>query len=990
MKKKLSSKLISVTLLLIPLLMVCDKTCIASWTSMVSGTSENFADIWGSSGSDIFAVGTNGTILHYNGISWSSMDNPVTERLSGVWGSSGSDVLASGSYGIILHYNGTSWSSMDSTTTLWLFDIWGSSGSDVLAVGEQGIIFHYNGTNWSSMDSPTMEWLARMWGSSGSDVFAVGRGGTIIHYNGSDWISMTSGTSKFLTGIWGNSGSDIFAVGAEGTILHYNGTDWTPMVSGTSVTLQDVWGNSGSDVFAVGEDGTILHYNGTDWTPMVSGTSGNLIGVWGSSGSNVFAVGENGAILQYDGIECQSNGDCDDGTYCNGIETCDIANAACLPGTPVSCPDGQTCDEDSNQCVVEPECSIRILPSSVTIYTWDAFQFSTTVDGICNEPCYTWEIAAGGCTGNTTGSSIGSTIDANGLYMPGDMAGTDVVRVIDDCNGHICDSATVQVMTTTTTIPCIPDSYEPDDFPPEVNPIAPDSCQYRSICPAGNEDWVEFELTAESGITLETSGPSGGTIMCLTDNNINMIECDYDGGPGVWSYIQQPCLPAGTYYFGIVDYAYGVIPEYEVCLTTHPCPPPVELDCTQLLASSQFGELFRIDVTSGETEFIGFMPSGLATEIEYDMLTGTLYAEEVDGLQNLHIVDAGTGISLGFVTHEYDSLNGLEFVDSTLYGTFKSGCCGPPSELVIVDTSTGDLIHIGPTGFGPISGLAYDKGTGVMYGVTAGGAPADLVTIDLNTGAATVVGPTGLDRIGSIEFGPDGNLYGGVTAYGSSFATYLVRIDTATGVVTPIGETGFSITGLTSCQAGVDIIFDIKPDPLNLKCKGVMPAAIVGTDEFNVSTIEPDSLELTREGITDGVAPIRYTYTDRETGDMLLKFRVPEVVEVLQLNELAGQTIPLTITGRTTGGASIRGQDSVRLLGNIVQECTSDLDCDADVDGSDAWTFKQDFGRSSIQNPCSDEDPCDGDFDKDSDVDGIDAFMFKSDFGKILYYPGIR
>jgi hypothetical protein len=119
---------------------------------------------------------------------------------------------------------------------------------------------------------------------------------------------------------------------------------------------------------------------------------------------------------------------------------------------------------------------------------------------------------------------------------------------------------------------------------------------------------------------------------------------------------------------------------------------------------------------------------------------------------------------------------------------------------------------------------------------------------------------------------------------------------------------------------------------------------------------------------------------------MLLKFRVPEVVEVLQLNELAGQTIPLTITGRTADGGFIKGQDSVRLLGDIVEECASDFDCDADVDGSDALTFKDNFGRSSIQNPCSDENPCDGDFDKDRDVDGNDAFVFKSDYGRILWW----
>jgi hypothetical protein len=35
--------------------------------------------------------------------------------------------------------------------------------------------------------------------------------------------------------------------------------------------------------------------------------------------------------------------------------------------------------------------------------------------------------------------------------------------------------------------------------------------------------------------------------------------------------------------------------------------------------------------------------------------------------------------------------------------------------------------------------------------------------------------------------------------------------------------------------------------------------------------------------------------------------------------------------------------------------CTGDFDCDGDCDGTDASTFKTDFGRSQFQNPC---EPC--------------------------------
>jgi hypothetical protein len=63
-------------------------------------------------------------------------------------------------------------------------------------------------------------------------------------------------------------------------------------------------------------------------------------------------------------------------------------------------------------------------------------------------------------------------------------------------------------------------------------------------------------------------------------------------------------------------------------------------------------------------------------------------------------------------------------------------------------------------------------------------------------------------------------------------------------------------------------------------------------------------------------------------------------------------------------------------------ECEGDFACDGDVDGSDASTFKTNFGRSTVLDPCVNESPCNGDFSCDGDVDGTDASLFKSDFGR--------
>ena len=316
MKNKRLLLCISLVLFLSPV------TVYSGWSPMTSGTTTQLNGIWGCSGSDVFAVGNSGTILHYDGSVWAPMTSGTTETLYGIWGSSGSDVFAVGNSGTILHYDGSVWASMTSGTAKELNGIWGSSGSDVFAVGGSGTILHYDGSVWSPMTSGTTQTLRGIWGSSGSDVFAVG-GTTILHYSGpplSTWSSSSipTGCQQVHTGpivylcpsvnaIWGSSPTDVFAVGDYENINHFNGITWSDQGYfnpwGPWNWLYGIWGSSGNNVFAVGGGAinNVYRYDGSVWSPMTSGTLTQLNGIWGSSGSDVFAVGRNGTILHYDG-----------------------------------------------------------------------------------------------------------------------------------------------------------------------------------------------------------------------------------------------------------------------------------------------------------------------------------------------------------------------------------------------------------------------------------------------------------------------------------------------------------------------------------------------------------------------------------------------------------------------------------------------------------------------------------------------------------------
>jgi hypothetical protein len=89
-----------------------------------------------------------GEIIHFDGISYKqdcSINSLLTGKINKLWGTSSSDLYAVGNNGNIAHYNGTKWTKIESGTDLNINDIWGDYNKktrewEILAVG--GNILH--------------------------------------------------------------------------------------------------------------------------------------------------------------------------------------------------------------------------------------------------------------------------------------------------------------------------------------------------------------------------------------------------------------------------------------------------------------------------------------------------------------------------------------------------------------------------------------------------------------------------------------------------------------------------------------------------------------------------------------------------------------------------------------------------------------------------------------------------------------------------------
>jgi hypothetical protein len=136
----------------------------------------------------------------------------------------------------------------------------------------------------------------------------------------------------------------------------------------------------------------------------------------------------------------------------------------------------------------------------------------------------------------------------------------------------------------------------------------------------------------------------------------------------------------------------------------------------------------------------------------------------------------------------------------------------------------------------------------------------------------------------------------------------------------------------------VGVSADIKPgtwpNTINTKSKGMLPGAICGEKDFEVTTIDPATVKIYRKGITDGVAPLRWSYADVATpytgpvggshtltSDgyryLVLQFNSQTVVSTFGLTGRSGKTILLIIKGNlnaASGGAPIQGQEYILMV----------------------------------------------------------------------------
>lgn len=298
--------------------------------------------IWGSAPDDIFLLGSNGAVLHFDGQTVTPFAGVSGNSLHAVWGRAFNDVYAVGDQGRVVHYDGVSWTGYTRPTTESLRDVRVINGKLVVA-GTNGACFRFDGAVWESLSAPIAGDISDVVEDSNGDLLAATYGG-ILHRAAGRWRHQIGFTTEGLRSVWVADEHNVFAVGGHGVIEQRDDSGWRPVYVGSR---EDWWagvsGNSPADVYVVGRAGKALHYDGAQWQPLTTMTdfhlnavwaspervvavgdgaivewkygvpslmTGNipfspLNDVWGSASDDIFAVGENGVIIHFDGTSWQ-------------------------------------------------------------------------------------------------------------------------------------------------------------------------------------------------------------------------------------------------------------------------------------------------------------------------------------------------------------------------------------------------------------------------------------------------------------------------------------------------------------------------------------------------------------------------------------------------------------------------------------------------------------------------------------------------------------
>ena len=200
-----------------------------TFASPAGAPSSSLYAMWAAASDAIWAVtGKDATIYFYDGNAWQTVSHMLSSSevlLMDVWGTSKSDVWVVGSSGMTEHWDGSKWTIAATPSTTTIIGVWAANSMNAWAATEGGMILSWDGSQWDTSYTLTMAPLSALRGCSGKDIWAVNddSGLPLLHqFDGWSWHDSDPGlsiNSGFYAHVCCASPGDVWLVNGGSGIL---------------------------------------------------------------------------------------------------------------------------------------------------------------------------------------------------------------------------------------------------------------------------------------------------------------------------------------------------------------------------------------------------------------------------------------------------------------------------------------------------------------------------------------------------------------------------------------------------------------------------------------------------------------------------------------------------------------------------------------------------------------------------------------------------
>lgn len=222
----------------------------------VLGIKERLRAVHGAEKDDAWIVGENGRVIHFTNNGFTVEDIPIAKGYSlyGVACYAKNDCFVVGSQGFVMHYDGISWKKVSGAPYLDFYGIAPIGKEKALAVGMSGQVIRITPSFIIQESAGISQTLRGVTVTKSGEIWAVGDMGMIVRWSEGQWKVIPSQTNKNLYTVV-SQGNKIVAFGDAGQIVRIeNGTAIPHRIEGYAPHLRAGYAdpNEGQPILAMG------------------------------------------------------------------------------------------------------------------------------------------------------------------------------------------------------------------------------------------------------------------------------------------------------------------------------------------------------------------------------------------------------------------------------------------------------------------------------------------------------------------------------------------------------------------------------------------------------------------------------------------------------------------------------------------------------------------------------------------------------------------